>query len=76
MIASNVGCYDETIVDGKTGRLYPAVDVESLTATIRELLEDESQRRALGTPAAEWVASERTWSKVVEGTTEVYQSLL
>ena len=66
----------EIIEDGKTGRLYPVDDVQALATTIRELLEDESQRSEMGTAAAEWVTSERTWSKVVEGTTEVYQSLL
>jgi glycosyltransferase involved in cell wall biosynthesis len=76
LVMSDLPALAEIVEDGKTGRLYAAGDAESLTATIRELLEDEPQRRALGAAAAEWVASERTWSKVVEGTTEVYQRLL
>jgi glycosyltransferase involved in cell wall biosynthesis len=76
LVMADLPALAEIIEDGKTGRLYPAEDVKALTAIITELLQDEPQRRALGTAAAEWVASERTWTKVVEGTTEVYQRLL
>ncbi|MDE0707500.1 MAG: glycosyltransferase family 4 protein, partial [Candidatus Poseidoniales archaeon] len=76
LVMSDLPALAEIIEDGNTGRLYPAGDVESLTATIRELLENESQRTALGTAAAEWVSAERTWSKVVEGTIAVYQELV
>ena len=76
LVMSDLPALAEIIEDGKTGRLYPVGDAEALSTAIRELLEDESQRHAMGTAAAEWVASERTWSKVVEGTTEVYQRLL
>ena len=66
----------EIVTDGETGRLYPPENVESLANTIRELLEDETLRTNLGLAAAEWIAAERTWTKVVKGTTEVYQNLL
>ena len=76
LVMSDLPALAEIVEDGKTGRLYPAGDAKSLADRIRELLEDESQRSAMGAAAAEWVASERTWSKVIEGTTEVYQRLL
>jgi glycosyltransferase involved in cell wall biosynthesis len=76
LVMSDLPALAEIVVDGKTGRLYPPGDVDSLTTTIRELLEDESMRVELGTAAAAWVSAERTWSKVVEGTIEVYQRLL
>ena len=76
LVMSDLPALNEIVEDGKTGRLYPAGDVNSLTAVIRELLENESQRSAMGAAAAKWVTSERTWSKVVEGTAEVYQRLL
>ena len=76
LVMSDLPALAEIVEDGKTGRLYPAGDAKSLADRIRELLEDESQRSAMGAAAAEWVASERTWPKVIEGTTEVYQRLL
>ena len=76
LVMSDLPALAEIVEDGKTGRLYPAGDVNSLSAVIRELLEDESQRSAMGDAASEWVTSERTWSKVIEGTIDVYQRLL
>ncbi|MFL2947256.1 MAG: glycosyltransferase family 4 protein [Candidatus Poseidoniales archaeon] len=76
LVMSDLPALAEIVTDGETGRLYPPDDVESLANTIRELLEDEPIRTGLGTAAAKWVAAERTWSKVVNGTTEVYQNLL
>ena len=76
LVMADLPALAEIVTDGETGRLYPPDDVESLANTIRELLEDESLRTNLGNAAAEWIAAERTWTKVVKGTTEVYQNLL
>jgi glycosyltransferase involved in cell wall biosynthesis len=76
LVMSDLPALAEIVDDGKTGRLYPPEDVDSLTNIIHELLEDESMRAELGTAAANWVSAERTWSKVVEGTTQVYHELI
>jgi len=76
LVMSDLPALSEIIEDGKTGRLYPAGDAQALATTIRELLENESMRAELGTAAANWVSAERTWSKVVEGATQVYEELV
>jgi glycosyltransferase involved in cell wall biosynthesis len=76
LVMADLPALAEIIDDGKTGRLYPAGDVEALSTTIRELLEDESQRRALGVAATEWVTAERTWRKVIEGGHQIYLNLI
>jgi glycosyltransferase involved in cell wall biosynthesis len=76
LVMSDLPALSEIIEDGKTGRLYPAGNAQALATTIRELLENESMRAELGTAAANWVSAERTWSKVVEGATQVYEELV
>jgi glycosyltransferase involved in cell wall biosynthesis len=76
LVMSDLPALAEIVTDRETGRLYPPEDVRSLADIIQELLEDKSVRTRLGTAAAKWVSEERTWSKVVKGTTEVYLNLL
>ena len=76
LVMSNLPALAEIVEDGVTGRLYPAGDTHALSSAIGELLENESSRSTMGAAATEWVTSERTWSKVVKGTFEVYQNLL
>lgn len=45
----------ELIIDRENGRLYQAGDIESLALIVRELIEDSSQRRALGQRAYETI---------------------
>ena len=72
LVMSDLPALAEIVEDGKTGRLYPVGDTESLSTIIRELLEDESQRNALGTSAAQWIESNRTWGRVVSKVPEIY----
>ena len=76
LVMSDLPALAEIIEDGKTGRLYPAGDVEALSTAIRELLEGESLRANLGTAAAEWVATERTWKSVVAKIPPLYKKLV
>ncbi len=73
LVMSDLPALAEIVEDGKTGRLYPSDNVESLANTIHELLEDESLRTNLGKAAAEWVSTERTWSNVVGEVPGIYQ---
>ena len=76
LIMSDLPALAEIVADGETGRLYPPEDVESLANTIRELLEDESLRTNLGTAAAEWITTERTWTTVVSKIPHLYNRLV
>ena len=75
LVMSDLPALAEIVADGETGRLYPPEDVESLANTIRELLEDESLRTNLGTAAAEWITTERTWESVVSDIPFLYNKL-
>ena len=76
LVMSDLPALSEIIEDGKTGRLYPAGDVEALSTAIRELIEDESLRTKLGSAAAEWVSTERTWESVVVKIPPLYNKLV
>jgi glycosyltransferase involved in cell wall biosynthesis len=76
LVMSDLPALAEIIEDGKTGRLTPPGDIGKLADTIEELLHDEPKRIALGVAAAQWVSENRTWSKVVSCTPEIYHRLL
>jgi glycosyltransferase involved in cell wall biosynthesis len=58
----------EIVDDGKTGRLYPAGNYQTLAEIIHELLLNSELREYLGRNAASWVIANRTWQSVVEET--------
>lgn len=59
VVADEVGCVADLVKDGDNGRLVRAGDVESLVTALRDLLGDESRRRAMGTESLELI---RRWS--------------
>lgn len=58
VVASQVSGVAELLVDGETGRLVQAEDVEGLAATIVDLLGDERQRSHMAERARRLVATE------------------
>jgi glycosyltransferase involved in cell wall biosynthesis len=48
VIASNLGGQNEIVVDGETGRLFPAGDYLALSEVILDILEKEDKARAMG----------------------------
>jgi glycosyltransferase involved in cell wall biosynthesis len=60
-VGTTSGGIREAIVDHKTGIIVPEQDVESLREALTELLSNESERRALGRNAREFVISLFTW---------------
>ena len=76
LVMSDLPALAEIVEDGKTGRLYAPDDVESLANITQELLEDESLRTNLGSAAAEWVATERTWASVTSKMSYLYNGLV
>ena len=60
VVATNVGSVHETVVDGETGRLIPAGDLDAFAAASVELLNDASARRRMGTVGRERV--QQRWS--------------
>ncbi len=74
VVVSDVAALTEVVTDGETGRVFAADNVESLTQTCAELIENPSLRMQLGKKSSEWVRSERTWTRVVEGYRGIYES--
>ena len=73
VVVSDVAALTEVVTDGETGRVFAADDVESLTQTCAELIENPSLRMQLGKKGSEWVRSARTWTQVVEGYRGIYE---
>ena len=74
VVVSDVAALTEVVTDGETGCVFAADDVESLTQTCAELIENPALRMQLGKKGSEWVQSERTWTRVVEGYRGIYES--
>jgi glycosyltransferase involved in cell wall biosynthesis len=67
VVASNVGSVKETVVDGETGRLFPAGDVASFSQASIELLSNSSLRRRLGAEGRRRVIARWSLNAMVRG---------
>ncbi len=74
VVVSDVAALTEVVTDGETGRVFVADNVESLTQTCAELIENPALRMHLGKKGSEWVRSERTWTRIVEGYRGIYET--
>ena len=72
LVMANLPALAEIIDDGITGVLYPAEDLSKLVRSIANLLTNRELATSLGEAAREWVASERTWTKVCAEYTRTY----
>ena len=70
-VVTNVGETASLVVDGETGYLWPVGDVETATARVRELLDDDELRRRLGAAAARRVTEHAHFDRIVEGSREL-----
>ena len=75
-VASDVGGHHELIKDGVTGRLFKADDVDALTATVVDLLDNQAQWPQLKQNGRKFVEEERNWRVSVGRYAFVYESLL
>jgi len=76
LLASDVGGHRELIQNGRTGILFRAGDVGSLTEALGRMLEDEALRLRLSDEARIWVNAERTWAKTTAPYAQVYAGAL
>lgn len=67
VIAADVQGLRDSVVNGKTGILYPFGDVPALAQAIRELLQQPERREELKQEALKWAAS-FDWEKAVDAT--------
>lgn len=52
LVSSHVGCHPDLIVDGETGWVFPAGDVDALAARLADALSDRARLATLGAAAA------------------------
>lgn len=71
-VASNVGSIDSVIVDGRNGNLVPPRDVEALTKSIGNLLQDANKRARLGVAARKTVTESFSETKHIESVLKTY----
>ena len=67
VVASNVGSVRETVVDGETGRLFAAGDLDQYVAATTELLRDSATRSRLGAEGRRRVVARWSLEAMVEG---------
>lgn len=75
-VATNAGGIPEVVVDGRTGYLVPPRDPPAMAARIVELLENQGLRTTMGAAALARVRQHFTIERMVDGTVEVYRSLV
>jgi glycosyltransferase involved in cell wall biosynthesis len=76
VVMADLPALGEIVEHGVTGLLYPAGNVEALSNTIQSLIENENLRSELGNNAKKWVEQNRTWSVVIDGALNAYQTAL
>ena len=76
VIASDVGGHRELVRDGVTGVLFPAGDRNAMCAAIVGAVKRLKDYAVIRAEGRRFVASERTWPRVVARTAAVYESLL
>jgi glycosyltransferase involved in cell wall biosynthesis len=76
VIGSAVGGITFTVRDGETGVLVPPRDPAALAARLRDVLNDQPRRLAMGDQARRRVERNFTWPSIARRTADLYASLL
>jgi glycosyltransferase involved in cell wall biosynthesis len=76
VVASAVGGFLDTVVDGATGALVPPRRPDLLAAEIRKLLAEPFWREAYGTAGVDRARSRYGWDRIAEDTLAAYEQVL
>ena len=76
VVASAVGGFLDTVVDGATGALVPPRRPDRLAAAMRRLLAEPFWREAYGTAGVDRARSRYSWDRIATATLAVYQDVL
>ena len=76
VVASAVGGFLDTVVDGATGTLVPPRRPDRLAAAMRKLLSEPFWREAYGTAGVDRARSRYSWERIAAGTLAVYDDVL
>lgn len=75
VVASSVGSVGETVIDGKTGRLFPAGDLDAFATAALELLGDPAERRRLGDAGRQLVVERWSLATMVRGYEQLIEGI-
>ncbi len=73
VIASDIGCFAEMLVDGEQGRLVKPDDPEALATALADLISDPTKVEAMRDRMIHLLERIPTWQRIAEMTTEVYE---
>jgi glycosyltransferase involved in cell wall biosynthesis len=77
VVSTSAGALPEVVgEDGICGRLVPPADAAALARAIEALLDQPSQRRAMGTAGRKRVLAHFTWRRAAERTVDVYREAI
>lgn len=76
VVATDVGGVRESVVDGTTGFVIPPGDTDRLRESLRQLISDADLRVRMGRAGRIRYEEKFTFDRLVERTTEVYESVL
>ena len=77
VVATRVGAFPETVVDGKSGLLVPPSDPGALAGAIRALLDlDDDALSQMGECAHALAESAHSWEDIAIATTDLYMDLV
>ncbi len=74
VVATSLGMFRETIVDGVHGHLVPPEDTQALAASLAHLIEDRGFAAACSRNAAALSNQAPSWSAIAQQTMQVYLS--
>ncbi len=75
-VSTDVGGVSDVVVEGETGFLVPAEDVEAIAERLAELARDPELRRSMGDAGRRHVAGRYSVPRLVDDIDELYRSLL
>ncbi|MEL6963783.1 MAG: glycosyltransferase family 4 protein [Pseudomonadota bacterium] len=73
VIASDIGCFAEMLVDGEQGRLVKPDDPEALATALADLISDPTKVEAMRDRMIHLLERIPSWQRIAEMTTEVYE---
>jgi glycosyltransferase involved in cell wall biosynthesis len=76
VVVSDVAALAEIVTDGVNGLQFTKGDADSLTATLRRLLDDTELRTRLAQGGLEWVRAERDWTALAGRVDRIYTEVL
>lgn len=73
VVASDIGCFAEMLVDGQEGSLVGPDDPKALAAAIIDLIEDQSKVKAMRANMGALQRRIPSWRRIAEATIQVYE---